>query len=177
MKKKNFDLVQINEHKFQIAYTTWEISNYTDINSYQRMFTSMFSAAKNMIKAEAKKKNIYVDVDGKALDLTCLIFERDIVSQHKRPKKLSSYLYLPMVGVMYGHQLQFEDKCNSYESVVENHDIQDVKLDIDTIDILKKENLVDTGSEIVSEEQVKIVDNVVQYPDYIMKLLGWEYHE
>lgn len=177
MKKKNFDLVQINEHKFQIAYTTWEISNYTDIKSYQRMFTSMFSAAKNMIKAEAKKKNIYVDADGKALDLTCLIFERDIVSQHKRPEKLSSYLYLPMVGVMYGHQLQFEDKCNSYESVVENHDIQDVKLDIDTIDILKKENLVDTGSEIVSEEQVKIVDNVVQDPDYIMKLLGWEYHE
>ena len=177
MKRKKVDIVKINEHKFQIAFTMWEMSNYTDKGAYNRMFSSMLFAARNMVKAEARKKNIYIDADGKALDLTCLIFERDIVKQHKRPERLSSYLYLPMIGLMYGHQLQFEEKCNSYETVVDNHDIQDIKQDTEMIDILKKEKLVDVGGEIVSEERVKIVDDVIQDPDYIMKLYGWEYHD
>lgn len=164
------DIVKLNEHKFQIAYTMWEMSGYKDKASYNRMFLSMNFAAKNMIKKEAAKKGIYIDADAKALDLTCLIFNRDIIGKHIRPERLSSYLYLPMIGIMYGHQLQFEERCSSYEGVIEKHDIPETKADTEVIDILKEEKKYDTGKQIVSEQDI-------QDPDTVMKLFGWEYHD
>lgn len=164
------EIAELNEQRFQTAFTVWELSHYTDKKSYQKMFSSMLFASKNMIKKEAEKKGIYIDVEGKAIDLTSLIFERDIVTHHKRPQKLSSYLYLPMLGIVYGHQLQFEEKCSSYESAVSKTErnivFTEELSEEEVIPELKTNPIYIKNSKIYTTEEI-------QDPDFIFKAEGW----
>ncbi|MCQ2082520.1 MAG: hypothetical protein MJZ11_12770 [Lachnospiraceae bacterium] len=189
------EIAEQNEQEFQTAFTEWEKSNYTDNKSYDVMFSCMNFAAQNLIKSKLTKK-VYIDIEEKSLDLTCLVFERDIVTHHKRPQKLSSYLYLPMLGILYNHQLQHEEKMKSYEYIVsEGKEASETKKESYLEEYEKPEKVyvvydrVYTPSDkkltkeekfekLKERESVK-VENVlteedIKNPDTVMKLLGWE---
>lgn len=182
------DIAEKNELEFQRAYSKWEASKHQDKKSYEQMFFCMKFAAENLIKS--KLKVFRDDVEELALDLTMLVFERDIIKRHIRPQKLSSYLYLPMQGIVHSHQLQFEEKVEVIEPTVEKktksyeEEITTDKLYVIYNKIYKKQKDIKTSQEVVDDmkerDSVKvqtiITEDMINNPDFVMSLFGWEFH-
>lgn len=157
------EIAQKNEDDFQVAYTEWEQSKYSSTSAYQKMFSCMVFAAENLIKAKLGSASSFRDdIEDKAYDLTMLVFERDILGQRKRPGKLSSYLYLPMLGVLYNHQLVFEEQYANIDDAERHLDKE--------IDNEPSEKIYYADGKVVTEEQIKD-------PDFVMSVLfGWDYN-
>lgn len=184
----NKEIAALNEEKFQKAYDIWEQSGYLDKESYQQMFNCVLFASENLIKKRlrsTKGKLEEDEINGLACELCCLLFERDIKGAHKRPEKLSSYLFLPMLGIMYDHQKQFEEKASSI--ICEMTKDEDLEEDIE---LLKEEEKLytKTYTEIVKDEKTgeeKEVTRIgeiftsqqLRNPDFVMShLFGWDYN-
>lgn len=169
-------IAENNENEFQRAFNRWTNSKHTDKKAYDTMFICMEFAAENLIKS--KLKVFRDDVDGLATDLALLLMERDIKAKHIRPQKLSSYLYLPLLGILHSHQLQFEEQFGSYEVLAENRDFEEEARPIhkESLFTLEADEYCNEERRI-SVNEIKIKKGVVEDPDYIMQLCGWEYHD
>lgn len=69
----------------------------------------------NIIKSQGVKKGaIFPDLDDKIMESTCRVMKK-IIEGNTDPRKLSSFCYLYVIGVIYDRKLQKEEKTISWE--------------------------------------------------------------
>lgn len=101
MKENTLEIVKKNEEVFQNA---WENYWHQETNPKKQkyfwdiMFNSVYFACCNIGKTKCYGIRVQ-DLDGKCLDATCKIMED--IGNGRRPRKLSSYVYLYVIGQIF----------------------------------------------------------------------------
>lgn len=109
------------EELFQRAYDDWVSSGRSDLSAWNEIWSRVYEAC----KAIALKicNNCYVPcLEERVMDCTITLVER-FERTGNRPRKLSSYCYLPMRGVLYNEKYQKQDRELSYEEYKEYEEI------------------------------------------------------
>ena len=83
-----------------------------DKKAWDNMWLCVQECCSNMIKNKAKGI-VIPDFDGKVIDSTCKIMEK--ILNGTDPKRLSSFCYLYVIGVIYNRKLQKEERTFSLE--------------------------------------------------------------
>jgi hypothetical protein len=98
------------EAKFQV-----ELANYRQTGnskSWENIWICVQECCSNTIKSKAKGL-VIPDFDGKVTDSVIKVMEK--IQSGTDPKRLSSFCYLYVIGVIYNRKLQKEERNFSYE--------------------------------------------------------------
>lgn len=88
----------------------------------KRAWDKMFILVQNACNACCKTKAYGIrikDLEGKALDAACKIMDK--IREGRRPKKISSYVYLYCIGQLYNKKHIEWERSQSFEDVFDNY--------------------------------------------------------
>ena len=99
------------ENQFQI-----ELNNYRETlseSSWNVMWYLVSDCCSNIAKSKLNGVKC-PDFDGKVMDATIKCMEK--IREGTNPRKLSSFCYFPVIGVIWDRKLQKEERTLSYEA-------------------------------------------------------------
>lgn len=163
MKKINPKVLE-NQNKYNDAFNRWKASGYPVPSAdYQIIFNCIYEAAKGVIRSSVVKWDD--EADGKALDLTFKIIERDEIGKHYKIDSLGAYLGVCKLEFTISKKVQFYDKQRSYEEIIEKG--------YDAPEEEKKEDILDKTFYAIEDEgkikNYKIED--IKNPDTLFEIL------
>lgn len=101
MKENTLEIVKKNEEEFQKAWDDYWHQTTTKAGqkkAWDVMFNAVYMACCNIGKTKCYGIRVQ-DLEGKCLDATCNIMKD--VGEGRRPRKLSSYVYLYVIGQIF----------------------------------------------------------------------------
>lgn len=101
MKENTLEIVKKNEEVFQNAWEAYwhqETTKAGQKKQWDVMFNAVYFSCCNIGKTKCYGIRVQ-DLEGKCLDAACNIM--DDIMEGRRPKKLSSYVYLYVIGQIY----------------------------------------------------------------------------
>lgn len=101
MKENTLEIVKKNEEVFQNAWENYwhqETTKAGQKKQWDVMFNAVYFSCCNIGKTKCYGIRVQ-DLEGKCLDAACNIM--DDIMEGRRPKKLSSYVYLYVIGQIY----------------------------------------------------------------------------
>ena len=116
MKEENKEIVKKKEEEFQEALREYRVSGSKEARG--SIFFLVFDACLNIAKSKANGIVIN-DLEEKALDATCKIFEK--ILEGVNPEKLSSYCYLPTIGEIWSKKAIRWDRSVSFDGLFDNY--------------------------------------------------------
>ena len=99
------------ERQFQIELG--EYRQNEDKRSWDRMWSLVQVCCTNLAKSKLRGVTC-PDFDGKIMDATLKCMQK--IRDGENPKKLSSFCYFPVIGVIWDRKLQKEERNISYEA-------------------------------------------------------------
>ena len=87
-----------------------------DKRAWDNMWLYVHECCSNLTKSKSKGL-IIPDFNGKVTDATIKVMEK--IKDGTDPKRLSSFCYLYVIGVIYNRKLQKEERTFSYEQWLE----------------------------------------------------------
>ena len=109
------DQIKQQESDFQMYLTEYRDTGSTE--AWHRMWPLVQSAVSNIMKSKLKGITVE-DFDGKVIEATLKVMTK-IRDKNMDPQKLSSFVYFPVIEVLYNKKQQFNDKCYSLDAYTE----------------------------------------------------------
>lgn len=98
------------EERFQMELTLYRLDG--NKKSWDRMWLLVNDCCSNLAKSKLKGI-ICPEFEGKVMDATIKCMEK--IQKGENPKKLSSFCYFPVIGVIWDRKLQKEERTISWE--------------------------------------------------------------
>lgn len=163
MKKIN-PQVLINQNNYDEAFELWKSKGFpVPSREYQVIFNCIYEAAKGVIRSSVK--HFDDEADGKALDLTFKIIERDEIGKHYKIDSLGAYLGVCKLEFTISKKIQFYDKLQSYDALLDNG--FDCEQKETKEEILSKTYYEITDGEVVKNYPISDIQN----PDKLFEIL------
>lgn len=116
MAKLTKDEIKQQEIDFQKYLKEYRETGSTE--SWHRMWPLVQSAVSNIMKSKLKGI-IAEDFEGKVIEATLRVMTK--IKQGTNPEKLSSFVYFPIIEVLYNKKQVFHDQCISLDEYFESH--------------------------------------------------------
>lgn len=109
----------LNQKNYNEAFQQWKDKGFPVPSlEYQVIFNCIYEAAKGVIRSSVKHYDD--EADDKAMQLTIKIIERDEIGKHYYIESLGAYLGVCKLEFTISEKVQFYDKQESYEVILEN---------------------------------------------------------
>lgn len=111
MKKLSKQEIQQQEIDFQKHLLEYRETGSTE--AWHKMWPLVQSAVSNIMKSKLKGVTVE-DFEGKVIEATMKVMSK-IKEKGTNPEKLSSFVYFPIIEVLYNKKQVFADQCISLE--------------------------------------------------------------